>query len=373
MHIGISEKIQRIDSSEIRKIFDLAGKLKNPRNLSIGQPDFPVPKLVKDSLIQAILDNKNSYTPTQGILPLREKLSQTWKKAGIDIKPENILVSAGVAGILYLLYETLFNPGDQIVILEPYFLIYESLSVYHGLHRHYLPEDFGEEEINALMAVPGFKPKAVIFSTPSNPTGYILKDEQIRQLGRLAEKYNAVLISDEIYNAFDYDKRYVPTASIVPERTITLGGFSKSHAMTGLRVGYMGVSESLSYLLQKVTALQQYSIVCSPAPCQWAAVTALENPVVEEVESLKKRRNRVIEVLKGKVKFPYPDGAFYVFPEVPMDSREFVKRAVEKELLVVPGYIFTKNQNTIRISYAQREDILEDGLQLFLEVVRSAG
>ena len=371
MVVRTSDRMNKIDSSEIRKIFDLVGKMKNPKNLSIGQPDFPVPKVVKDALIQAVLDDKNSYTPTQGILPLREKLSSQWMANGIDIQPENVVVSAGVAGLLYLLFDVLFNPGDEILIVEPYFLIYESLSVFHDLKKTYIPEDFTEETLEQLFKQKDFNPRVILFSSPSNPTGRILTKEQITLLARIAEKYDSLIISDEIYSAFDYDKKFCAAASVIPERTISLGGFSKSHAMTGLRVGYMGVHEKLASVLQKVTALQQYSIVCSPAPSQWAALVALDHPLTDAIQLFKKRRDRVVEVLKGKVHFPYPDGAFYVFPEVPIDSRDFVKKAVELELLIVPGYIFTKNSNTVRISYAQRDDILEEGLQIFKDILVS--
>jgi aspartate/methionine/tyrosine aminotransferase len=131
----------------------------------------------------------------------------------------------------------------------------------------------------------------------------------------------------------------------------------------------MTVSRNLSPVLQKVSALQQYSIVCSPAPAQWAAIAALENPLTDELEVMKKRRNRVIELLTGKVSFPHPDGAFYVFPSIPVDSREFVHLAIGAELLIVPGYIFTRDSNTIRISYAQKDEILEEGLNIFLSLL----
>jgi aspartate/methionine/tyrosine aminotransferase len=233
-----------------------------------------------------------------------------------------------------------------------------------------LPENFTNEDIEKFKKESGFNPKAIIFSTPSNPTGKILTKQQLELLSELAELKGAVLISDEIYCAFDYDKKHVSAASINPERTITLGGFSKSHAMTGLRVGYMGVSDSLKPVFEKITALQQYSVVCSPAPSQWAAITALEHPLVEEIELMKKRRNKVVEILGGNVEYPYPDGAFYVFPEIPISSTEFVTKAIEKELLVVPGYIFNKNDKTVRISYAQRDDILEEGLNIFVNLVK---
>ncbi|MDH4201163.1 MAG: pyridoxal phosphate-dependent aminotransferase [Spirochaetia bacterium] len=369
MQVQFSQKMSRIDSSEIRKMFDLAAHLKNPKNLSIGQPDFPVPEVVKESLIRAVREDKNSYTLTQGILPLREKLSQIWSENGIDIQPENILISGGVAPVLYLLFDTLFEEGDDILIIEPYFLIYESLAGFHNLKRTYLSENFSSEDLEVLKANPLFKPKAVIFSSPSNPTGKILTKEQISLLAGFSRVKDCLVISDEIYSAFDYEKKHVRAASIAPEKTITLGGFSKSHAMTGLRVGYMGVHKSLAPLMQKMSALQQYSVVCSPAPCQWAAVTALEHPISTELNIMEKRRKMVLDALTGKVAFPFPDGAFYVFPSVPVDSKEFVARAIEQELLIVPGYIFSRDSKTVRISYAQKEDILEEGLQIFLKVI----
>ncbi len=365
----ISQAAARIDTSEIRKLFDLAGSLKNPANLSIGQPDFPVPEPVKEAMARAILDNKNAYTPTQGILPLREAISAKWAKEGVAVEPGDILVSAGVASLLFLLYDAIFNPGDQVVLIDPYFVIYDSLARFHNLQAHYLPEDFTENEVNELIDQPGFAPKAVIFATPSNPTGKILSKEQLGWLARISEKTGAILISDEIYSAFDYDGKFVSTASILPEKTVTLGGFSKSHAMTGLRVGYMGVGPTLRDLFEKVAALQQYSIVCSPQPAQWAAVTALETSIDRELSLMKKRRDLAVNMLQGRVNAGHPDGAFYLFPEIPMDGTDFVKRAIERELLVVPGYIFSKKKNTVRISYAQQEEVVERGLEIFLDII----
>lgn len=320
-------------------------------------------------MAQAILDDKNAYTPTQGILPLREAISQRWAQGKVTIEPQDIIVSAGVASLLYLLYNAIFDEGDQVVLIDPYFVIYESLSHLHNLQPHYLPEDFSEAEVEELLGRPGFQPKAVIFATPSNPTGRILTREQISLLAKISEKTGALLISDEIYSAFDYDAKFFHTAELLPEKTITLSGFSKSHAMTGLRVGYMGVPPQLRGVLEKTAALQQYSIVCSPQPAQWAALKALDTPITEELALMKRRRDLVVDKLKGRVEIGSPDGAFYLFPEIPLDGTEFVKRAIERELLVVPGYIFSKNKNTVRISYAQKEEELERGLDIFLDLL----
>ena len=368
--ISFSNAVGRIDSSEIRKLFDLAAKLKDPVNLSIGEPDFPVPEPVKEAMIRAIRENKTAYTPTQGILPLREALSERWASEAIKIDPSHIVVSAGVAPLLFFIFETLFNEGDEIVIIEPYFLMYESLARFNNLKVRYLPEDFDASHVNELLLEKDFSPKAVIFSTPSNPTGRILSREQLVELARYGDQTGALLISDEIYCSFDYDRKFVPTASVAPERTITLGGFSKSYAMTGLRVGYMGVPSSLAGLYEKVAALQQYSVVCSPQPSQWGALEALKTPLVSELALMKKRRDLVTGLLGQNVKYSSADGAFYIFAEVPVEDIRFVEAAIEKELLVVPGKIFTRKKNFVRISYAQKEEKLRSGIQIFLDTVK---
>lgn len=367
-----SKRSERIDTSEIRKVFDLAASIKNPINLSIGQPDFAVPQAVKESMVQAILDDKNAYTQTQGILPLREALSSHWQKSGIDIHPENIVVSTGVASILFMLFEVLFNEGDTIILIEPYFLIYKALADFHKLNIIYLDEDYTQEDIETLLKQPGAENiKAAIFSTPSNPTGKILSKDQFRSLTPLVDK-GTLLISDEIYNAYDYDNKFSSCAAIHPQSTVTLGGFSKSHAMTGLRVGYIGVPSNLSAITAKIATLQQYSIVCSPQPAQWAAITALETPIESELKLMKNRRDLVVSKLKDKVSFRYPDGAFYLFAEINRDSSEFIVDAIENRLLVVPGYIFSRNKKSIRISYAQKEEILEEGLDIFVKLATSS-
>jgi len=270
--------------------------------------------------------------------------------------------------LLYLLYEALFNPGDEIVLTDPFFVIYDTLAKLRDIKVSFIPENFTSDDLDTLRKS-GVNPKAIIFANPSNPTGLVLSKEQLQLLSSYAEEKNALLISDEIYEAFDYDTKFISCATIAPERTITLGGFSKSHAMTGMRVGYMGVTPNLKPILAKVAALQQYSIVCSPQAAQWAALTALKTPIDAELALMKSRRNLVQGILGDQVEYAHPGGAFYIFPEIPIDCADFSKKAIERELLVVPGYIFSKNRNTIRISYAQPEEKLEKGLKIFLEMV----
>lgn len=369
----LSVASSRIDTSQIRKVFQLAANLKNPLNLSIGQPDFPVPAPVIEAYKSALDAKQTGYTLTQGIPPLREALAENWiKKNKVDIKPENILVSTGVASLLHLLFMTLFNPGDKIILIEPYFLIYKSLADFHQLDCLYLDETFSEQDLNDLLkdVAPG-SIKAALYSTPSNPTGKILSSAQITQLGEYAEKLDFLLISDEIYELFDYENKFISTASIAPSRTITLNGFSKSHSMTGLRVGYAGVPENLSSIIEKMSTIQQYSVVCCPHPAQVAAITALQTSMENELNIMRDRRNAVLKLLEPLDLELSLDGAFYAYLPVPVPGKDFTEKAIEQELLVVPGEIFEREGNTVRLSYAQPVDVLEKGINIFKNLYQS--
>lgn len=357
-----------LDTSEIRRVFDLAVKIENPINLSIGQPDFPVPEAVKEAFIKAIRDNHSGYTPTMGLLSLREAISKKWEqKNKISIDPDNILVSTGVASILFFLFQATVNEGDDILLIDPYFLIYPALVKYHKANLHTIPETFSQEELDALLKK-GIRPKLIVYATPSNPTGRILQKEQLQRLVSFAQNTKAILVSDEIYESYDYENRFISTARLYPQGTLTLSGFSKSHAMTGIRLGYIGAPPELKDIVSKMATLQQYSVVCAPHPAQVAGITALECPIAEQLEFMKKRRNMVADFLKAFTEFPRPDGAFYIFPKIPVNSREFIEEAIAERLLLVPGYIFGQDPNFVRISYAQKEETLKEGLEIFKKI-----
>ena len=306
----------------------------------------------------AIAENQNSYTLTKGVLQLREAIANHYTiEYGCEYDSNNVIVSNGTANLLFLLFQVLFDPGDAIIVLEPYFLIYHALSKYHKMSIFYLNEDFSEDDIARLYSLDK-KPKSIIFSSPSNPSGYILKKSQIELICQYARKYNTIIISDEIYKLYDYENIFYSPANIFPENTLLLSGFSKSHSMTGLRIGYLLANQTQSLIINSVADLQQYSSVCAPAPVQWGALVALETSIKDNMQKMKERRDIVISYLKDKTNFTYPSGAFYVFPEIPTNCDEFVQKALQKSLLVVPGNIFQRSQNHVRISYAQDKKIL---------------
>lgn len=371
----LATRIHGIDTSEIRKVFDLAAKIKNPLNLSIGQPDFPVPQPVKDAIAKALTDNKTGYTPTAGLPELREAIcAYLEKKTTFRYAPEHVIVSTGVASILFLLFQAIVDPGDAVLLLDPYFLIYPALVKYHSALQYTVPEDFGSTEIAALkekLRLDGKRLKLIIFASPSNPTGKILSRTQLQLLSQLAEEHDAVIASDEIYAAFDYENRHVSMAELSAQRTLTLNGFSKSHAMTGLRVGYLAAPQAYAAIVQKMVTLQQYTMVCAPHAVQYGAITALSTNIDVELQTMRRRRDLVVGYLRKVTTLPYPDGAFYVYPAIPIDSADFVAQAIEQRLLLVPGYIFSANRKSIRISYAVREETLEEGCAIFCRMVEA--
>ncbi len=368
----ISRNMSNINASEIRKVFDLAGKIQDPVDLSIGQPDYPVPEAVKESLVAAISRNQNSYTPTQGILPLREALAEKLLTENkFSVSPGNVIVSAGVASLIFFAFQSIFNEGDDVLLVDPYFLIYEGLARYHKLNIHFLPENFTPDAANEWAENKKIRLKAVIYSNPSNPTGKVFTRDELESLARIARAHDALVIADELYEKLVYEGSHISMAEIFPENLLLFNGFSKSHAMTGLRVGYAAASEKNAALINNMATLQQYSVVCSPQPAQWAAITALKTPLEKEFQIMKKRNQMVKDAMKGVTEFTSPNGAFYIFPTVPVNGMDFVKRAIEEKLLLVPGYIFSQNAHTVRISYAQKEDILVRGLNIFKELIQS--
>jgi aminotransferase len=371
----LASRIHGIDTSEIRKVFDLAAKIKNPLNLSIGQPDFPVPAPVKEAIIKALTDNRTGYTPTAGLIELREAIAAYLEpKTKFRYEAENIIVSTGVASILFLLFQAIVDKDDAVLLIDPYFLIYPALVKYHEARQYTVPEDFTAshiEELREQLKRDNKRLKLIIFASPSNPTGKILSREQLTMLSQLADEHDAVIASDEIYAAFDYETKHASMATLNPARTLTLNGFSKSHAMTGLRVGYLAAPPQYAGIVQRMVTLQQYTMVCAPHAVQWGAITALKTGIEEELKIMRRRRDLVLNKLKTVTTLPVPDGAFYVYPAIPIDSADFVTQAIERRLLIVPGYIFSANRKSIRISYATREEVLEEGCDIFCQMVTS--
>lgn len=361
----LSDRSRAIDSSGIRKVFDLAAKLKNPVNLSIGQPDFDVPDSIKAACNKAVLEGKNAYSPSQGIAPLREKL-QSAVDSRYSHSDREVFVSSGTSGGLVLTMLSLINPGDEVIIFDPYFVMYPHLVRLAGgipvMIDTYPDFRIDLDKVEAAITP---RTKLILFNSPANPTGVTATLEEVKGIAELSAKHNIALLSDEIYSQFVYGGELLTPADYNPN-TIVIDGFSKSHAMTGWRVGWVhGPSE----VIQTMIKLQQYTFVCAPQPAQWASLAAMDVEMTQYCTDYARKRDLLTEGLKDHFEFTTPGGAFYVFPKAPNGSgSEFVKKAIENELLIIPGNIFSEKDTHFRVSYAAPDETIQRGIEILCRI-----
>lgn len=366
-HPWIAERTLAFDSSGIRKIFDLAAKLKNPVNLSIGQPNYDVPDRIKEALFSAVREGRNGYSPTQGIAPLRDALRRRFvEPLGQDER--EIFVASGTSGGLVLTMLALVNPGDEVIFFDPYFVMYPSLVRMVG-GVPVIIESGADFRLDPQRVADAITPrtKIILINSPGNPTGVKGSTEDLKQIAELAAEKNICLVSDEIYSQFCYDEPFVSPARFNPQ-TVVIDGFSKSHGMTGWRLAYVhGPREIIDTMLK----LQQYTFVCAPHPVQWAGIEALEVDMTEYVDQFRSKRDRIVAGLRDTFELAPPSGAFYAFPKLPWGTGdEFIRAAIEQELLIIPGSIFSRHDTHFRISFAADDAILDRGIEILQRLAR---
>jgi aspartate aminotransferase/aminotransferase len=355
-----------IDSSGIRKVFDLAGMLRNPVNLSIGQPDFDVPEPVKAAAIHAISIGQNKYTVTQGIPQLREAvLSAERRESGIS--HEHVLITSGVSGAMLLAFMALVEPGDKIAIPDPYFVMYKHLGRLLGGEPIYV-DTYPDFSVSAdrLERAGAAEAKLLMLNSPCNPTGRVIPATALKEIADWAERNDVFVISDEIYRVFCYDAAYTSIARFT-DNLLLLNGFSKSMGMTGWRLGYAIGPEPI---IEQMKTLQQFSFVCAPSIAQYAGLTALHVPTEDHVRAYKAKRDVLYEGLRDEFNIARPDGAFYAFVEAPGgDGDAFCRRAISRSLLIIPGSVFSERNTHFRVSFAAEEDEIEEGIQILRSLV----
>ncbi len=360
----LAERVKKIDSSGIRKVFALAAELEEPINFSIGQPDFDVPEELKKIAIEAIKRGYNKYTQTTGDEQLREKIAQMAAEQFGWGQP-SVLVTSGVSGGILLAFMSLINPGDEVIIPDPYFVMYKHLVNLLGGKCVYVDSypDFGLP-VDGIADVITERTKLIILNSPCNPTGAVYSEEEIKGLAKAAREKNVIVLSDEIYEEFCYDEPGVSIGKYY-EKSLILGGFSKTYAMTGWRLGYAVAGEALSSVIEEMTKIQQYTFVCAPSPFQKAAIAAMDYDMSEYAEAYKRKRDIVFEGLKDNFGLKKPGGAFYAFVKSPVGSAtEFVEKAIKENVLIIPGNIFSERDSHFRLSYATDDGKIREGVEI---------
>ena len=344
--------------------------MNDPVDFSIGQPDFDVPEALKQEAIKAIRAGQNKYSQTAGDAVLKEKIAERVGREFGWNRPATMVVS-GVSGGLLLVFLALIEPGDEVIVPDPYFVIYKHLVNMLGGKCVFVDSypDFGLPVEKIAPAITP-KTKMIVVNSPCNPTGAVYSQEQIKALAEIAAENDVVVMSDEIYEKFCYEGD-CPSIANYWRKSIVLRGFSKSCAMTGWRLGYVAADEVLGEVIEQMTKMQQYTFVCAPTPFQKAAVAALDYDPSDWVNAYRKKRDLLYEGLKDKFELIRPGGAFYAFVRAPgpAGASDFVEKAIANNVLVIPGNVFSEKDTHFRISYATSNDKIRQGVEILRRLV----
>ncbi len=362
----IADRCKTFSSSGIRKVFDLAASLKDPINLSIGQPDFDVPDSIKQACIDAIQAGKNAYSPTQGIGPLREKLkAQVLSKYAHPNR--DLFIASGTSGGLVVAMMALVNPGDEVIVFDPYFVMYPPLIQMMG-GKPVVIDTYPDFQIDVKKVEQAITPKTklVLFNTPANPTGVLATRENTKALAELCQARGIALISDEIYSGFCFDEALTSPAEFNPD-TIVIDGFSKSHAMTGWRLGWV---HGPSTIMQEMLKIQQYSFVCAPQPVQWAVLQLWIMTCRDIMRSTSRSVIASQMGYAGTMNSHNLTERFTCLQRPLGTATEFVTEAIANGLLIIPGNIFSQRDTHFRISFAAKDETLDRGIEVLRKLAK---
>ena len=364
----LADRTNCFDVSGIRRVFELGAKLKNPINLSIGQPDFDVAEEVRRAAVEAINSGKNGYSLTQGIPQLREKLQARVDEA-FGHADRELFITSGTSGGLMLAALVLVDPGDEVIVFDPCFVMYEALAGVAGAKIVSIDTypDF-QIDLDRVEAAITPRTKMIVFNNPCNPTGAVARPQIVRGLAELAARHNVLLLSDEIYRDFCFDSDFISPAEF-NANTLVVDGMSKNAGMPGWRIGF---AHGPKEIIGEMKKLQQYSFVCAPHPLQWAAVAALDVDMSDHFEAYRRKRNLLAEGLADCYELTVPGGAFYAFPKAPWGTgNEFVEKAItEHELLIIPGGVFSGRDTHFRISFAASDETIAKGIEVLREMAK---
>jgi len=365
----LAKRTKTLETSLIEQIFNLAATLKDKIDLSIGQPHFDVPQPIKEAACQAIAAGRNRYSQSEGIDELRCRLREKIRQEYLGDDRE-VMITCGSNGALTLSMLALIDPGDQVILFDPWFVVYDPLVRMVGGEPVYV-DTYPSFRIDPDRVARAITPrtKMIIVNSPNNPTGVVATEEEVRALAELAFQRGVLILSDEIYRDFCFGVPFSSPGQFNPY-TLVVGGFSKTYGMPGWRLGYAHGPRSI---IEQMIKVQQYTFVCPPHPLQWAALTALDTDVSQRIVETHRKCDAVVEGLAGYYEFVRPTGAFYAFLRVPWGTgSEFARYALQRyKLLVIPGRVFSTRDTHFRIAFTVDDRTLEEGIRVLRELAIS--
>ena len=386
MRNPLADTTVNIKPSGIRKFFDLVSEMKDAISLGVGEPDFDTPWHIRDEGIYSLERGRTFYTSNAGLKELKEEIANYLRRrVHVDYDDRHeVLVTVGGSEAIDMAMRVMLNPGEEVLIPQPSYVSYEPCTIMAG-GKPVIIELKAENEFRLtpeeLLEHITDKTKLLVLPFPNNPTGAIMEQKDLEAIAKVIIEKDLYVLSDEIYSELTYKEDHVSIASIpgMQERTILINGFSKAYAMTGWRLGYACGPRKI---IEQMTKLHQYAIMCAPTTSQYAAVEALRNgddDVAMMREAYNQRRRYLVHAFKemGLECFE-PYGAFYIFPcikEFGMTSEEFASRfLMEEKVAVVPGTAFGNcGEGFLRISYAYSLENLKEALgrmQKFIDRLR---
>ncbi|MEK5502359.1 aminotransferase A [Bacillus sp. FSL M8-0168] len=368
----LNPNVKDIEISGIRKFSNLVSRHENVISLTIGQPDFFTPHHVKQAAKKAIDENHTSYTHNAGYPELRQAV-QLYMKKKSDVNYEaetEIIVTTGASQAIDAAFRTMLSPGDEVILPGPVYPGYEPIIRLCGAVPVIVDTTSYGFKLTAKLIEEALtqKTKCVVLPYPSNPTGMTLSEEELKEIASLLKGRNVFVLSDEIYSELTFDRPHRSIASMLRDQTIVIGGLSKSHSMTGWRIGFLFAPKEIAKHILKV---HQYNVSCASSISQKAALEAVTNGFDDSLimrEQYKKRLDYVYDRLVTMgLDVVKPSGAFYIFPSIKsfgMSSFDFCTSLLEEEgLAIVPGSSFSEyGEGYVRISYAYAPDTLREGL-----------
>jgi aspartate aminotransferase/aminotransferase len=360
----LADRMKYIDSSGIRKVFALAAQMKDPINFSIGQPDFDTPEAIKREAIRAIERGVNKYSQTAGDEELLAKIGGGLKTE-FGWEKQKLMITSGVSGGILLAFLALINPGDEVIIPDPYFVMYKHLVNMLG-GKCVFVDCYPKFELDPgkIEDAVTDRTKMIIINSPCNPTGAVFGEKELAAIAKIADKKGIIVLSDEIYDKFSYDSA-APSIAKWCGHALVLRGFGKTYGVTGWRLGYATGGNEVGEVIDQMIKIQQYTFVCAPAPFQKAIVSAMDYDVTPIVNAYRKKRDLVFDGLKDKFELVKPGGAFYAFVKAPDgNASKFVEKAIANNVLVIPGNVFSEKDTHFRISYATSDEKIRKGIEI---------